>query len=91
MFFDFLIIDRTLFGGENDKPTLVFLFNFKILKIFLCLNEMNTHFLYFLVSFNSFFICLIEKVGFISMNKKYLFFELFKRFLRVGTGFLCFR
>jgi hypothetical protein len=31
---DFFTIDFTVVGGEKDKPTFVFLFSFKRLKIF---------------------------------------------------------
>ena len=64
-----------LVGGEKDRPTWIFFFNFIRLKIFWWLNEIKTHFENLDVSLSSFLRSFIEKYGFISMNKKYLLTE----------------
>ena len=75
-----------LVGGEKDRPTWVFFFNFIRLKIFWWLNEIKTHFENLDVSLSSFLRSFIEKCGFISMNKKYLFFEILSKSSRSGIG-----
>ena len=66
---DFFTIDFAVVGGEKDKPTFVFLFNFKRFKIFWCLKEIKTHFEYLDVSLISFLSNLVENLGLISINK----------------------
>ena len=66
---DFFTMDFTVVGGEKDKPTFIFLFSFKSLKIFWCLNEINTHFEYLDVSLISFLSNFVENLGLISTNK----------------------
>ncbi len=66
---DFFTMDFTVVGGEKDKPTFVFLFNFKRLKMFWCLKEIKTHFEYLDVSLISFLSNFVENLGLISINK----------------------
>jgi len=66
---DFFTIDFTVVGGEKDKPTFVFLFSFRRLKIFWCLNEINIHFEYLDVSLISFLSNFVVNLGLISINK----------------------
>ena len=56
--------------------------------MFSCLKEINTHFENLDVSFNNFCNSFFEKVGFISINKGYLFFEVLSKSYKSGIGFL---
>ena len=76
----------TLIGGQKDKPTLVFFLIFSNLKIFLCLNEINTHFVNFDVSFKSFFKRNFENIGLISMKRLCLLPEDFSKSFKRGIG-----
>ena len=76
----------TLVGGQKDKPTFVFFLIFSNLKIFSCLNEINTHFVNFDASFKSFFNRNFDNIGLISMKTACLLPEDFSKSFKRGIG-----
>jgi hypothetical protein len=73
-------------GGQKERPTLVSFLIFNKLKIFSCLKEINTHFLYLDVSVKSFLRSDFEKRGLISIKRACLLSEALSRSFNRGIG-----
>ena len=54
----------------------------------MCLKEINMHFEKLAVSFNNFCKIFFPKIGFISINKGYLFPDALSKSIKSGIGFL---